>query len=206
MASGSAGAPPSVAASVLVWPAPVALEWLRRKCFIPEASPELQCLRRLALTGRALLMRPAEALRGRLLEKRRELYPDAGLELVDALDAVLDALDYELSARSPFLPRVELLVQDATRRCGNDNAAAGEIRRLFEMRWTATRAGGSGAGKGGENAAAPRLEMHVHTYKTRWRPREPPARGPSPREYYGISMMINFNAVKAFLGKHISAL
>eukprot|EP00741_Cyanophora_paradoxa_P017574 tig00020999_g16974.t2 len=146
--SSSSSVPAPDPARVLEWPFPVALEWLRRTFFLSEASPELQCLRRLALTGRALLMRPAEALRGRLLEKRRELYPDAGLDLVDALDAVLDALDGE----------VGLLVQNATQRCG-DPAVAAEIHKLHALSQRSAAGRESGA-RGPQDRTEPIAVSH----------------------------------------------
>eukprot|EP00741_Cyanophora_paradoxa_P000637 tig00000430_g613.t1 len=87
--------------AVLGWPPPAALAWLHQKCLLsdPDAQRELQCLRRLALNGRALLMHPAEALRGRLLAKQRALYPGAGSDLSDQLEAVLFSLDHEHAQR-----------------------------------------------------------------------------------------------------------
>eukprot|EP00741_Cyanophora_paradoxa_P023896 tig00000262_g23079.t1 len=103
--------PPLDPAAVLQWGPASVLEWMRRTCLLED---KLRCLRRLALTGRALILRPAAKLRTRLLVKQRELYPAAGLDLPDALEAILDSLDDE----------VALL----------DAATAAQIQQLYEMR------------------------------------------------------------------------
>eukprot|EP00741_Cyanophora_paradoxa_P021533 tig00021357_g20788.t1 len=109
--------------SVLQWRAPVALEWLAARFLLAPHDPAYGALRRLALTGRMLLLRPASALRPRLLEKLREEAPGAGPDEQDAIEAVLDTLDDE----------VALLAERAANECAEAGARE-EIERLLAHR------------------------------------------------------------------------
>eukprot|EP00741_Cyanophora_paradoxa_P021537 tig00021357_g20792.t1 len=110
--------------SFLQWRPAVVLEWLADKLVLAPEDATYRMLRRLALNGPMLLKRPGCTLRQKLLEYQREEAPNAGKDEEDALELVLEALDYE----------VERLVAAAKEALGDSNKQAQEIESRFKDR------------------------------------------------------------------------